>query len=134
FVSAEEAEALNVELCSLEDIFQRSDIVSLHTPWLKETEGLITGAHFSAMKSNTTFINTARGAVVKEPEMIEVLQDRKDIMAILDVTYPEPPTADSPLYDLPNVVLTPHISGSAGKERERMGKYMLEECKRYLNG
>lgn len=134
FVSPETAQALGVELCSLEDVFRRADVVSLHTPWLKETEGLITGAHFAAMKTGASFINTARGAVVREQEMIAVLQQRPDLFAALDVVYPEPPAPDSPLYTLPNVIVTPHIAGAVGTECQRMGRYMVEELKRYLHG
>lgn len=128
------ARELNVEFCSLDDIFRRSDVVSLHTPWLKETEGMITGAHLAAMKQGATFINTARGAVVREDEMIQVLRERPDLCAVLDVTYPEPPVPGSPLYSLPNVVLTPHIAGSMYGECRRMGRYMVEELQRYLAG
>lgn len=134
YASQEVADELNVELCSLDEIFQRSDVVSLHTPWLPETEGMITGEHFNAMKENATFINTARGAVVRENEMIDVLKKRRDLFALLDVTWPEPPIAGSPLYTLPNVILTPHIAGSIGKECNRMGRYMVDELKRYLRG
>lgn len=134
YVSQKEAEQLNVEKCSLEELFRRADVVSLHAPWLKETEGLITGQHFASMKENATFINTSRGAIVRENEMIEVLKKRSDLYAILDVTYPEPPVEGSPLYEMDNVILTPHIGGSMSKECQRMGAYMLEELKRYLNG
>jgi len=134
FVSQEDADSLQVEMCSLEDVFRRSDVVSLHTPWIKETEGLITGEHIYSMKENATFINTSRGAVVREQEMIEVLQDRPDIYALLDVTYPEPPVKNSPLYTLENVILTPHIAGSMSNECNRMGQYMVEELQRYQNG
>ncbi|WP_186577261.1 hydroxyacid dehydrogenase [Aquibacillus kalidii] len=134
YISDEEAKQLGVELCSLEETFKRSDVVSLHAPLLKETEGMITKEHFSVMPPNSSFINTSRGAIVREPEMIEVLQDRPDITAVLDVTFPEPPSQDSPLYQLENVVLTPHLAGSEGDECGRMGYYMLEEFKRYLNG
>lgn len=133
FVDQEEAAELNVELCSLMEVFERSDIVSLHTPLLSETIDMITGDHFRAMKDNATFINTARGAIVKENELIEVLKQRPDITAILDVTHPEPPVADSLLYELPNAIITPHIAGSEGAECGRMGAYMLDEFKRYLN-
>lgn len=132
--STEIAKALNIEFCSLDEIFQKSDVVSLHTPWMKQTEGMITGRHFSMMKQGATFINTARGAVVNEKEMLNVLKVRTDLYAVLDVTYPEPPLPDSELYTLSNVVITPHIAGSLGLECSRMGDYMLEECKKYLNG
>jgi len=131
-VSVEKADKLEVKLCSLEEVFEKADVVSLHTPWLKETEGMINGEHFQRMKKNTTFINTARGAVVREQEMIEVLKKRPDLYAVLDVTYPEPPEPNSPLYILPNVILTPHISGSTDKECRRMGRYMVEELERYV--
>lgn len=134
FVSKKEADALDVELCPLDEIFERADVVSLHTPWLKETENMIRGRHFASMKPSATFINTSRGAVVCEGEMISVLEQRPDIYAVLDVTYPEPPVPGSSLYTLPNVILTPHIAGSIGKECNRMGRYMVEELERYLKG
>ena len=121
-------------LCSLEEIFARVDVVSLHTPWLKETEGMITGQHLASMKPNAVFVNTARGAVVREGEMIEVLQQRPDLYAVLDVTYPEPPEPGSLLYTLPNVVLTPHIAGSMDQECRRMGRYAVDELARYVAG
>lgn len=135
FVQPETAAQLNLELCAtLDEVFQRAEVVSLHTPWLKETEGMITGAHFRQMKPNATFINTARGAVVREAEMIEVLQQRPDLTALLDVTYPEPPAEASPLLTLPNIVLTPHLAGSTNQECERMGRYMVEELERFVKG
>jgi phosphoglycerate dehydrogenase-like enzyme len=134
FLTQETARQLDVELCPLEEVFQRADVVSLHTPWLKETEGLITGALIDSMKPHSTFINTARGAVVREAEMLEVLARRQDLFAVLDVTWPEPPALDSPIYTLPNVVLTPHIAGSMGLECRRMGNLMVEELRRYLAG
>lgn len=134
FVSAEEGAGLGVELVSLDEVFRRGDVVSVHTPWLPETVGLITGRHIASMKSYSTFINTSRGAVIREGEMVEVLAQRPDLWAVLDVTYPEPPPPDSPLYTLPNVLLTPHIAGSVGEECRRQGRYMIEELERYLAG
>ncbi len=128
------AAELGVELCSLEEVFLRSEVVSLHTPWFPETENMIRGKHFRMMKPEATFINTARGAVVNEPEMIEALQERRDLWAILDVTHPEPPEPGSPLYTVPNVVLTHHIAGSMHAECRRMGRYMINELERYLAG
>ncbi len=134
FVDAEKAQALGAEMCPLEDVFRRADVVSLHTPWLPETAGMITGDLLRLMKSNATFINTARGALVNENELIEVLRERPDLFALLDVTHPEPPAADSPLLTLPNVVITPHIAGSMGEECRRMGRYMVDELDRWLAG
>jgi phosphoglycerate dehydrogenase-like enzyme len=134
FLSAAEAQSLGVEKVALDELFQRSDVVSLHTPWLKETEGMIRGEHFRAMRPGTTFINTARGAIVDEPGLIAALGERPDLTAVLDVTWPEPPVAGSPLYSLPNVILTPHIAGSQGNECRRMGRCMLEEYERWSRG
>ncbi len=132
FVKPDEAEALGATLVPLDTLFRECDVVSLHTPWLKETEGLITGAHFASMKPGATFINTARGAIVREPEMIDMLGKRPDLFAVLDVTYPEPPLPGSPLYTLPNVILTPHIAGSMNAECRRMGRFMIEELDRFI--
>jgi phosphoglycerate dehydrogenase-like enzyme len=72
--------------------------------------------------------------VVREAEMIAVLQERPDLVAVLDVTHPEPPAPDSPLYTLPNVILTPHIAGALGTESLRMGQYAVAEIERYVAG
>ena len=134
FATPEVAAGLNVTLCALEEVFQVADVVSLHTPLLDATRGMITGAHFRAMKRGATFINTARGAVVREPEMVAALHERPDLFVVLDVTDPEPPQPGSPLYTLPNVVLTPHIAGALDGECRRMGRAMVEELGRYLRG
>ncbi len=134
FVQEKDAARLGVTLQPLDRLFHECEVISLHTPWLKETEGMITGAHFRAMKPGATFINTARGAIVRETEMIQVLQERPDIFAVLDVTYPEPPVPGSPLYTLPNVALTPHIAGSMSGECRRMARFMIEELDRHLAG
>jgi phosphoglycerate dehydrogenase-like enzyme len=76
FVTPEEAHVLGVDLMSLEDLFASSDVVSLHVPLLPETEGMILGSHLASMKRNATLINTSRGAVVREAEMVEVLGER----------------------------------------------------------
>ncbi len=91
--------------------------MTLHTPWLKETEGIVTGKLLSLMKPNATFINTSRGALMREDEDVRgAAGSRPDLTAVLDVTWPEPPAAGSAIYNLPNVVLTPHIAGSMGAE------------------
>ncbi len=134
FVSPKAARALGVELAPLDEVFARADVVSCHTPHLPETVGLLKKSHFAAMKEGATFLNTGRGAVVDEAGLISVLRRRPDLTAVLDVTFPEPPPARSPLYTLPNVVLTPHIAGSLGPECRRMGQTMADELRRYLAG
>ena len=135
YISDEAAEAMGTEKVSLEELFRRSDVVSVHTPVMEETRGMIRGGHIASMRNGATFINTARGVIVRESELIEVLKQRPDLQAVLDVTDPaEPPANDSPLYTLENVTLTPHIAGSVGNECRRMGRYMVEEVERYLAG
>jgi phosphoglycerate dehydrogenase-like enzyme len=134
FVTESEAATLGVELVSLDEIFRRCEVVSLHTPLLPETRDMIRREHLSAMKPGATFVNTARGEIVREDEMIDVLSRRPDLQAVLDVTCDEPPAPASPLYTMPNVVLTPHIAGSVGTECRRMGRYMVDELRRYLCG
>jgi phosphoglycerate dehydrogenase-like enzyme len=135
FLTAEAATELGVEQASLKEVFRTADVVSLHTPALPETIGMVRGEHLESMKSGATFINTARGSIVRQDELIEVAIRRPDLQFVLDVTDPEePPPPDNPIYDLPNVVLTPHIAGSAGGECRRLGRYMVEELERYVAG
>jgi len=134
YVGSEEASRLGVEMCPLEEIFRRADVVSLHAPLLPTTRGMITGAMLESMKTGATFINTARGAIVREGEMVEVLRRRGDLWAILDVTDPEPPPPGSPLYELPNVILTPHIAGAMDGEVGRLADLAIEEYDSWRHG
>lgn len=122
----------SVELVGLKELFARSDVVSVHAPWLKETERLVTGPLLRSMKPYSSLINTSRGAVLDEPALVEVMKERPDLTAFLDVTHQEPPFRNDPLFDLPNVLITPHISGSLGGECQRMGKFMVGEYMRFL--
>ena len=136
FVSQEKADALGlgVKMVGLAELFAMSDVVSLHTPNLPETKHMITGELLASMKPHSTFINTARGAVVDEEAMVRVLQERPDLYACIDVTNPEPPVEGSPLYTLSNVVLSPHIAGAIGNECRRLGQFTVDECARFLKG
>ncbi len=134
FLSAELAATLAITPATLRQIFAESDVVSIHAPWLPETSGLVTGDLIRSMRQGATLINSSRGAIVRETELIDVAHERPDLQFVLDVTYPEPPASNSPLFDLPNVVLTPHIAGSMGPECHRMAQAMIEELKRYLAG
>jgi phosphoglycerate dehydrogenase-like enzyme len=119
---------------SLEEIFSEADVVSLHTPLLPETVGMIDLRLLNRLKPGATLINTSRGAIVREMDLVAVLRARPDVQAIVDVTDPEPPDANSPLYDLPNLFLTPHIAGSLGPECRRMGLAMVDEFARLVRG
>lgn len=134
FLSDERAEALGVTKCSLEEIFSTCFVVSNHLANNDETKGILKKEHFASMRRYATFLNTGRGAQVKEMELCEVLSERKDLTAILDVTEPEPPESGHPFYTLPNCILTPHIAGSYGDEVQRMGEYMLNEFRKYTSG
>ncbi len=134
FISPAQAAALDVSLCSLETLFREAHVVSLHTPLLPETSGMVRGAHLASMAPGSTFINTARGGLVRHDELIAVLQQRSDLHAVLDVTEPEPPEPGSAFYTLPNVTLTPHIAGSLGTERLRLGQVMVAELQRFVAG
>lgn len=125
---------LGAERVSLEKLFSESDVVSLHTPLLTETEGMIDAALLARMKPHATFINTARGAIVDQDALLKFLAARPDVQAIIDVTDPEPPAAHSAFYDLPNVFLTPHIAGSIGAECRRMGRALVQELHRLARG
>jgi phosphoglycerate dehydrogenase-like enzyme len=131
FLTTAEAAELGVEPVPLDELLRRSDVVTLHAPVVPETIGLIDGAALALMRDGATLINTARGAIVDqaalEPELV-----RGRINAVLDVSEPEPLPASSPLYELPNVFLTPHIAGSMGSELRRMGEYVAAELTRDL--
>ncbi|HIC68589.1 MAG TPA: hydroxyacid dehydrogenase [Candidatus Latescibacteria bacterium] len=127
YLEKKEAAALGVESVSMEDVFQRSYVIDNHLPNLPSLRGVLNAALFSRMRENATFINTGRGAQVVEADLIETLRERPDLTALLDVTFPEPPPADSELYRLPNVQLSSHIAGSMNDEVVRMADFMIEE-------
>jgi D-3-phosphoglycerate dehydrogenase len=96
------------EPLSLDDLMSQADIVTLHCPLTPETRGLIGTEQFDRMKQTAFLVNTARGPIVDLDAAIDALSNGKISGAGLDVTYPEPLPASSPLYALPNVILTPH--------------------------
>ncbi len=134
FLTEEQAGALGVERVSLEDLFRRSHIVSNHVPNLPSTRAVLDGPLFERMREGATFINTGRGAQVVEGDLIRVLKERRDLTALLDVTFPEPPVADSELWTLPNVWISPHVGGSVGDEVVRMADCVIEEFVAWESG
>ena len=134
FLSAGDAAKLDIKRVALEELFRTSDVVSIHTPLIRETEGMIGKGLIASMKGGATLINTSRGAVVREEEMLDAAALRPDLQFVLDVVHPTPPAAGSRLFTLPNVLVTPHIAGSMGVECRRMGRMMVAELHRYLAG
>lgn len=119
---------------SLEEAFSKSYVVSNHLPNRSDNIGVLNADLFRSMPLGGTFINTGRGAQVNEADLITVLRERPDLTALLDVTHPEPPLADSELYNMPNVQLSAHIAGSMNNEVHRMADYMIEEFQRWEKG
>jgi D-3-phosphoglycerate dehydrogenase len=95
---------------SLEVLLQRSDIVTLHCPLTPETHGLIDASALATMKPTALLVNTARGPIVDLAALVVAIENQRLGGAALDVVYPEPLPLDSPLYSLPNVILTPHAA------------------------
>ncbi|MET4924637.1 hydroxyacid dehydrogenase [Streptomyces sp. PSRA5] len=133
YVDATEAAALGVEPVPLDELCARSQVVSVHAPQVPATRQMIGAAQLAAMPDGATLVNTARGSLVDENALLpHLVSGRLD--AVLDVTDPELPPPDSPLYDLPNVLLTPHVAGSLGGEIHRMADQALDEVERYAKG
>ena len=114
-----------IEVVPLEDLFSLSDFVSVHCPLNEETRGLIGPEALRRMKSTAYVINTARGAIIDEPALVQALRERRIAGAALDVfgegSAPPPgPPADSPLWTLDNVLLTPHIGWPRLETRQRV--------------
>jgi phosphoglycerate dehydrogenase-like enzyme len=133
YVDATEAAALGVPLLPLDDLLATSDIVTVHAPQTPETHHLIGRRELALMPTGSVLVNTARGALLDHDALIEELRANR-LSAILDVTDPEPLPADSPLFDLPNAFITPHLAGSQGNEVARLGLAVTEEAERLLSG
>lgn len=104
----------------LATLLSESDFISLHCPLTPATKHLINASALSGMKKSAYLINTARGAIVDEAALVAALQAGRLAGAALDVQDPEPPAADSPLYTLDNVILTPHIGWKRAETRQRL--------------
>jgi phosphoglycerate dehydrogenase-like enzyme len=133
YLKEEEALAVGAELVPLDALMSRSDVVSLHVPVTAETTAMIGTAELARMRTGATLINTARGEVLDQLALeAELVSGR--INAILDVAVPDVLPAGHVFYDLPNVLLTPHIAGSMGTELLRMGDHVVSELERYVTG
>ncbi|MGY0020696.1 hydroxyacid dehydrogenase [Streptomyces sp. YJ-C3] len=133
YVTEAEAAELGVEWVKLPELFTRSDLLSIHTPLLPATRGLVSRDLLASMRPGATLINTARGAVVDQEALTDVVRAGR-VRAVLDVTDPEVLPADHPLWDCPNALITPHLAGSQGSEWERLADTAVGEVARWAAG
>ena len=135
FLPDETAKILGVRKTSLEDIFQSCPVISNHLANLPETVGMLDYHLFSLMSPWAVFINTGRNAQVVVPDLIRAMREEPGRTALLDVTDPEEPLpVGHPLWDVPNILITPHRAGSQKGEIYRMGSYMMEEYRKVMAG
>lgn len=119
---------------TLDDLFKKSDYISLHCPLNEATEGLIGKKELNKMKSDAVLINTSRGPVVEQTELYEALRDGVIGAAGLDVYEEEPISPDDPLLSLENVVLLPHIGSATREARDAMAKMAVSNMLDVLAG
>ncbi|MCZ7866180.1 MULTISPECIES: hydroxyacid dehydrogenase [Agrobacterium] len=133
FISAEDAAAFAATKMELDELLVWSDVVSLHAPILPETRHMIGARELALMADHAIFINTARGWLVDHDALLtEAVSGRLRIL--IDTPEPEPLPPDSPFYDLPNVVLTPHIAGALGNELRALSDLAITEIERFVAG
>ena len=123
---------LGTKKTSLDELMGKSDVVSIHAPSISATHHLINQSNLKLMKDRAVLINTARGTIIIENDLIDELMLGR-ISACIDVTDPEPPSETNQLRNLPNVMLTPHIAGSVTNGKKRIGDLILSELESYIN-
>ena len=134
FVDDAALDAFGARRVGLEEAFGSCEVVSNHLPDLPSLRHALGRELFASMPHGATFLNTGRGAQVDEAALAGVLAERPDLTAVLDVTLPEPPEPGSPLYALPNAVLSSHIAGSVGREVSRLAACVMDEAEALLAG
>ncbi len=124
----------NIQSVTLEDLLQRSDFVTIHCPLTAATRYLIDKDRLKLMKSSAFIINTSRGPIINETDLIEALQNRLIAGAALDVQDPEPPALNNPLFSMQNVILTPHIGWKCFEARQRLIHLLAQNILSYIEG
>ena len=132
-LTAEEADAMEVEKAELNDLFARSDIVSLHAPSIPETDRMVGAEQLSLLSDDALLVNTARGSLIDHDALIREAAGGR-VRVALDVTTPEPLPADSPLRAMPNVILTPHVAGHGRYGYQRMGEATVAALEDFFAG
>lgn len=128
------ADEENLKYVSLEEVLKQSDYISLHCPLTPQTRHLINKDTLAMMKPTAFIINTGRGALIDEQALIEALKKGLIAGAGLDVQETEPPAQDNPLYDMPNVVLTPHMGWKGLETRQRLVSILAANIQGFING
>lgn len=121
-------------LDKLPDLMRRADVVAIATPITPETRGMITPELLRSMKSSAYLLVMSRGGIVDEPTLVQMLQEGKLAGAGLDVTAVEPLPQDNPLWDAPNVIITPHCSPTSSQTAGNTKAILRENLKRFLAG
>ncbi|MEN3008711.1 phosphoglycerate dehydrogenase [Pseudothermotoga sp.] len=134
YVQEESLRQIGAEKVELEELLKQSDFVSLHVPLNESTRNLIDKRKISLMKKTAYLINTARAGVVDETALIEALKNGQIAGAALDVFEPEPLPPDSPLFDCPNLILTPHVGAHTFEAILRMNMMAAESIVDFFNG
>ena len=133
YVSSARAAQLGIELLTLDELLARSDFISVHLPKTPETAGLIGKEALAKTKPGVIIVNAARGGLVDEEALAEAVSSGQVRAAGIDVFASEP-TTDSPLFDLPQVVVTPHLGASTAEAQDRAGTDVAESVKLALAG
>ena len=114
-----------VDLVSLEELFVEADYISLHVPLTDSTREMFNTETFAQLKDGVVIINTARGKCISEKDMAEALESGKVRAYATDVWNSDPPDESCPLYDAPNVIMTPHLGASSGENMLRIGDVVV---------
>jgi D-3-phosphoglycerate dehydrogenase len=132
YLTLSRANALQVELVELDEIFARCDFITVHMPMSDETKGMINAAAFAKMKTGVRVLNCARGGIINETDLVEAVKSGKVAGAALDVYEVEPLPKDFPLRDLPQVIMTPHLGASTEEAQENVGIEVAEAITDFL--
>ena len=127
-VTAEQASQYGVELVSLDQLLAQSDFISLHSPVLDSTKGMVNREFLKSIKAGAYLINTARGELIDEDALVEALQSGQLRGAALDCFCKEPPPADHPLLKFSQVIVTPHSGSHTDDAVDQMGWMAMQEC------
>ncbi|MFT3750985.1 MAG: D-2-hydroxyacid dehydrogenase [Agriterribacter sp.] len=123
-----------VEFVSREDCFRRSDFISLHCPLTDDTRQMVNASLINTMKPSACIINTARGALINEKDLTDALNNKRIAGAALDVLSTEPPSADNPMFNAANCIITPHIAWATKEARTRLLHESIKNIEAFLKG